>query len=57
MTERLTISTADIIDSPGWVRRVQQVLLPLLPKDFVGQLEINVFKDGITNINVKQSFK
>ena len=28
-----------------------------IPKDFVGQLEVNVFKGGVTNVNVRQSFK
>jgi len=28
-----------------------------IPKDFVGQIEVNVFKGGVTNVNVRQSFK
>lgn len=43
--------------TPEWVRALLRVLRPLLPKDFVGQVEVNVFKGGISNVNVKQSFK
>ena len=28
-----------------------------LPKDFVGQVEVNLFKGGVTNITVRQSYK
>lgn len=27
------------------------------PKDFIGNFEVNVFKGGITNVVVRQSFK
>lgn len=33
------------------------VVRPLIPKDFVGQIEVNCFLGGITNVNVRQSFK
>ena len=41
----------------NWVHRIMQVVKPELPKDFVGQVEVNCFKGGITNVNVRQSFK
>ena len=28
-----------------------------IPKDFVGQIEINIFKGDVSNVNIKQSFK
>lgn len=40
-----------------WIQRFILVIRPLLPKDFVGQVEVNVFKGGVSNVNIKQSFK
>lgn len=39
------------------VYKVMEAVRPHLPKEFVGQVELNVFKGGITNVNVRQSFK
>ncbi|MEO5956864.1 MAG: hypothetical protein ABIR36_14405 [Nitrospiraceae bacterium] len=44
---------------PDWIQSPFEALhahVPF-PKDFVGQIEIHVFKGGISNINVRQSFK
>ena len=41
----------------NWVYKVMEAVRPHLPKDFIGQVELNVFKGGITNVNIKQSFK
>lgn len=43
--------------TPEWIRRLMQAIRPYLPQEFVGQIEINVFRGGISNVNVKQSFK
>ena len=40
-----------------WVRALMIVATPCLPRDFVGQVEINVFMGGISNVNVRQSYK
>lgn len=40
-----------------WVQAFIKKIEGEIPKDFVGQIEINVFKGGISNINIKQSFK
>ena len=42
---------------PEWIQRLFGLLKREIPKDFVGQVEVNVFKGGISNVNVKQSFK
>jgi len=42
---------------PDWLRRILAAIRPLLPRTFVGQIEINVFEGGISNVNVRQSFK
>lgn len=42
---------------PEWLRQLFVAIRPLIPRDFVGQIEINVFKGGVSNINLKQSFK
>ena len=43
--------------TPESVRQIVTALTPLLPKEFVGRIEVNVFKGGIANVNVQQSFK
>ncbi len=43
--------------TPVWVMALLEDLQGRIPKEFVGQVEINVFKGGISNINIKQSFK
>jgi hypothetical protein len=42
---------------PDWVDRLFDALQPVIPPEFVGRVEINVFKGGIANVNVQQSFK
>lgn len=42
---------------PEWLRRLADAVRKEAPKEFVGQLEFNVFQGGVSNINVKQSFK
>lgn len=42
---------------PDWITKLMQLAKPVLPKDFVGQVEVNIFKGGITNVNVRQSYK
>jgi hypothetical protein len=42
---------------PGWLLRISRVVQEVVPPDFVGQIEINVFKGAISAINVKQSYK
>lgn len=43
--------------TPMWIVQMLKLLRPLIPKDFVGQVEVNVYKGGISNVNVRQSFK
>ena len=42
---------------PTWIQSLLTKLKGEIPKDFVGQVEVNVFKGGVSNINVRQSFK
>ena len=42
---------------PLWIQALVDHLRGKIPRDFVGQVEVNVFKGGISNVNVKQSFK
>lgn len=42
---------------PLWIHTIMRLIRPELPKDFVGQFEVNIFKGGISNVTVKQSFK
>ncbi len=43
--------------TPDWILRLIEIAKRELPKDFVGQIEIHVFKGTISHVNVKQSFK
>lgn len=43
--------------TPAWVNQLFAAVKPLLPKDFVGRIEINVFQGGISNVNLTQSHK
>jgi len=42
---------------PLWVREIMRTVKEVVPREFVGQIEINVFRGGISNINLKQSYK
>lgn len=42
---------------PAWLLPILQVVRERLPQDFVGQIEVNCFLGGITNVNVRQSYK
>jgi hypothetical protein len=43
--------------APAWLRAIMRAVKPLLPRDFVGRIEIHVFRGGIANINLGQSFR
>lgn len=42
---------------PVWLSKISHQIQQEIPKDFVGQVEINVFKGGISNVNMRESFK
>jgi hypothetical protein len=42
---------------PAWIQLLLVRLRGEIPKDFVGQVEFNCFKGGVSNVNVKQSYK
>lgn len=44
-------------DMPDWIRKVYDYAAAVAPKEFCGQLEVNLFQGAVTNLNVKQSFK
>lgn len=54
-----TIRTADggTMTIPPWLHLFLIAAKPHIPKDFVGQIEVNVFKGGVSNVLVKQSYK
>jgi hypothetical protein len=43
--------------TPAWIAVLIQAIKANIPKDFVGQVEVNIFKGGVSNVNVRQSFK
>lgn len=43
--------------TPDWIQQLFTKLKGEIPKDFVGQVEVNVFKGGISNVTVRQSYK
>lgn len=40
-----------------WVKALMQAAKQIVPKDFVGNVQLNCFQGGITNANVTQSVK
>jgi len=44
-------------ETAEWVQRVRVAIGPLIPKAFVGTIEVHCFLGGIANVVVKQSFK
>lgn len=43
--------------TPPWVSALIKAAKELVPKEFVGRIEVNVFKGGVSNVNLLQSFK
>jgi hypothetical protein len=43
--------------TPEWVARLSDAAKCIVPREFVGQIELNMFKGGVSNVNLKQSFK
>jgi hypothetical protein len=43
--------------TPAWLVALLRAIRPLLPADFVGRIEINVFKGGVRNASVTHSFR
>jgi len=42
---------------PEWLDKIVKAITGMIPSDFVGTIELNIFKGGIANVNVKQSYK
>lgn len=42
---------------PAWLQEPVRIFHQSIPKDFVGQVEVNCFQGGITNIVIRQSYK
>jgi len=43
--------------TPEWISELMRAARRIIPRDFVGKVEINAFKGGLSNVNVQQSFK
>jgi hypothetical protein len=43
--------------TPEWVKRFITAITGTAPPDFVGRVEVNIFKGSVSNVNVVQSFK
>jgi hypothetical protein len=41
---------------PEWIQRLITIAQQVVPKDFFGQIEINIQGGGVSNVNVKQSY-
>jgi len=42
---------------PTWLQHFLTSGKIHIPKDFVGQIEVNVYKGGVSNVTLRQSFK
>lgn len=43
--------------TPPWLASILAAIRPLIPREFVGSFRINVFKGGISTVNLEQTFK
>jgi hypothetical protein len=43
--------------TPEWVLSLIRYARDHMPKDFVGQVEVNCFKGNVSNVTVKQTYK
>jgi hypothetical protein len=43
--------------TPPYVQALIATAKAVLPKEFVGRIELNVFKGGVSNVNILQSYK
>ncbi len=43
--------------TPDWILALIRFIRPALPKDFVGQVEVNCFKGNVSNVTVRQTYK
>jgi hypothetical protein len=43
--------------TPEWVLHLIAMARKVMPKDFVGQVEVNCFKGNVSNVTVKQTYK
>jgi hypothetical protein len=51
------VSAGDHVPPPPWLRALLRAIRPFLPVDFVGRIEINVFRGRTANANLTQSFR
>jgi len=42
---------------PEWVLQLIGFTKKVIPPEFVGKVEVNAFKGGVSNVNVTQSYK
>lgn len=42
---------------PVWFVPILELIQQRIPQDFVGQIEVNCFLGGISNVNIRQSYK
>ena len=54
---RTTAITAPVSTRPAWIGALVRAAQELMPRDFVGRIEINAYLGGVANVNVLQSFK
>jgi hypothetical protein len=42
---------------PAWLQELMRLTKEVVPKDYIGQIEINLFRGVISNVNLKRSYK
>ena len=43
-------------ESPEWIRKLIEAAKPIVPAGFVGHVEIDVSKDGISHVTIRQEW-
>jgi len=47
----------DVNVCPAWIQELIRLVERTAPREFVGQVEVNIFQGGVSNVNLKQSYK
>ena len=57
MPEKVTVDLTNIQKIPAWLERIKVNIERMIPSWFCGNIQVDFFNGGITDVSIKQSFK
>ena len=57
MPEKVTVDLAHVQKIPAWLERIKASVERVIPRWFSGNIQVSVFRGGITDVSINQSFK